>query len=77
MQIRLDNAKIGLSDNPDPITGNRVLLIQDVNLDVPVGKGVARSGFSIIVPLDPQSIQHLHRQTSPVEIVPGSDPRLN
>lgn len=71
MQIRLDNIMIGISggDSVDPITGRRVLLINEVDKE---GKP---TGYSVLVPLDEAQIAHLHSQTSAVATVSEDEAR--
>lgn len=69
-EIRLSSTAVGLSDadNLDPITGRRVLLIQELD-----GEGKP-TGYAIVCPIAQATIEHLHRQTSP--IVKTSDVEL-
>ena len=72
MQIRVDNPAVGVTtaDNVDPITGRRILLVTEN--DEATGEP---TGLSIVVPLTPQMIEHLHRQTSPISISDEAEAR--
>lgn len=61
-EIRVASSAVGVSDadNLDPITGRRVLLIQELD-----GEGKP-TGFTIVCPIAQATIEHLHRQTSPI-----------
>lgn len=71
MQIRIENGACGITaaDQRDPITGERILLIQETN------EAGEPTGLSVILPVDEKVIAHLHRQTSPIVVTDDGEAR--